>query len=387
MKVDRIYDSEDHVSLTGVQNGTRAVPPNTILIVVRGMILAKEFPVAMCKKTVTFNQDLKAVRVDPSLDNEFFYYWCKSSSYHILGTVDEAAHGTKRLQTDRFLEMDISIPPLPTQHRIASVLSTYDDLIENNTRRIKILEEMTRALYRAWFVEVDRSSWVEVKLGDICDYLSRGISPKYDDKSDFIVINQKCVRDHCVSLKEARRHKSHIPTDKIIRKYDVLINSTGVGTLGRVAQVLAPLSDCTVDSHVTIVRSSEKFDPHWFGMTLLSLERHFEDQGAGATGQTELARSRVFDTTICLAPTSIQNKFGLLVAPLRSATVALRDQSKNLRRTRDLLLPRLLSGEVDVSQVPLPAEAPEAEPEEAVTAERESTEPVKRGRGRPRKKG
>ncbi|MBN1311712.1 MAG: restriction endonuclease subunit S [Anaerolineae bacterium] len=154
MKSVRLREAEDHLTELGAQSDTRLVPPQTILIVVRGMALAKEFPVAMTTSQTAFNQDLKAiVPAIEQLDNEFLFYWLRGSADRILGIVDEAAHGTTRIQTDRLLSLPISLPPLSIQHRIASILSAYDDLIENNTQRIKALEAAAQALYREWFVE------------------------------------------------------------------------------------------------------------------------------------------------------------------------------------------------------------------------------------------
>ena len=152
MKVGRIHDAEDHLTPLGAKNGTRLVPENTILFVVRGMILARDFPIAMTKRTVAFNQDLKAAEPADFIDNEFLFHWFRANTYEILGRADEAGHGTKRIQTDRLLAMPISVPPLPVQRRIAGILSAYDELMENSQRRIRLLEAMARALYREWFV-------------------------------------------------------------------------------------------------------------------------------------------------------------------------------------------------------------------------------------------
>jgi type I restriction enzyme S subunit len=97
MKVDWIRDAEDHLTPLGAQNGTRVVPENTILIVVRGMILAREFPVAMTKRPVAFNQDLKAVKPADFIDNEYLFHWFRANAYEIVGRADEAGHGTKRI--------------------------------------------------------------------------------------------------------------------------------------------------------------------------------------------------------------------------------------------------------------------------------------------------
>ncbi|MBK8695443.1 MAG: restriction endonuclease subunit S [Deltaproteobacteria bacterium] len=153
MKCDRITDSEDHLTVEGASHGTRWAPVGSILIVVRGMILARELPIGLVMKPVTFNQDLKALEAIETLEPRFLYYWLKARTYDLLGAVDEAGHGTKRLQSDRLLSQPIRYPARSVQCRIADILAAYDDLIENNQKRIGILEEMAHALYREWFVE------------------------------------------------------------------------------------------------------------------------------------------------------------------------------------------------------------------------------------------
>ncbi len=84
--------------------------------------------------------------------------------------------------------------------------------------------------------------------------ISRGITPKYTDRSEQIVVNQKCIRNHSLDLSLARSHLPKSINDKWIKFGDLLINSTGDGTLGRSAQVWFEPNNLTVDSHVTIVR-------------------------------------------------------------------------------------------------------------------------------------
>lgn len=253
----------------------------------------------------------------------------------------------------------VPVPPRDVQDHIAGVLSAYDNLIENDARRIEILDEMARSSYREWFLDgrfpghdEPGRGWASVSLESVVTYINRGITPYYADDGPELVIGQKCVRDRRLSLEPARRHRTKVPPEKYVRRGDVLINSTGIGTLGRVAQVLEDVPACAVDAHVTIVRPSDSVDPHYFGLTLLAKESYFESQGAGATGQTELARARVAAAEVLLPPFTLQRRFGALVGPMRAAAASLAKRNVVLRNTRDLLLPRLFGGESDVSPTP-----------------------------------
>ena len=130
-------------------------------------------------------------------------------------------------------------------------------------------------------------------------FVNRGITPKYTEssQSSITVLNQKCIRDFQVSLEPARLHdcsKRKVTEGKELQKYDILINSTGVGTLGRVAQFFGETGSATVDSHITIVRPNiEKIDPVFLGYAVKAVQEIIEGFAAGSTGQTELSRDAV----------------------------------------------------------------------------------------------
>ena len=154
-------------------------------------------------------------------------------------------------------------------------------------------------------------NWKEEKLVDVTNYISRGITPKYTDcnKDSVVVVNQRCIRDGVVSLENARRHdlnKKKVNEDKYLRDFDILVNSTGVGTLGRVSQIHKLRELTTADSHVTIVRGDEKvIDKKYLGYSLKLKQPIIENMAEGSTGQTELSRSRLGDEIKIQFPESI----------------------------------------------------------------------------------
>lgn len=295
-----------------------------------------------------------------------FYAYCFRTPLvrHAL-TAQGGGTNINNLNQDILNALEVPLPPIDVQRRIAGILSAYDELIENSQRRIRILESMARALYREWFVHFRfpghethprvasslgdiPKGWEVKKLGELTAYLNRGLSPSYDDNGDSMVINQKCVRDQRLNLEPARRQSKPVPADKRVRFGDVLINSTGVGTLGRVAQVYQDLGECTVDTHVTIARPNPDTDLDFFGCTLFAHQETFDRLGVGATGQTELSRTSIANVQLVVPPTGVQSRFSETARPMRKAAITLATQIQNLRRTRDLLLPRLLSGQVEV---------------------------------------
>ena len=141
-----------------------------------------------------------------------------------------------------------------------------------------------------------KAAWEERPLGEVSTYLNRGVSPTYLEDGGICVLNQKCIRDHAVSFALSRRHDAAakaVAPERIIQEGDVLVNSTGTGTLGRVAQLReAPPEPTTVDSHVTIVRpKKDLIHSDFFGYMLVAIEEQLQAGGEGCGGQTELARA------------------------------------------------------------------------------------------------
>lgn len=155
--------------------------------------------------------------------------------------------------------------------------------------------------------------WEVKKLGEVCELITRGIAPKYLDNGGICVINQKCIRDHDINYQLSRRHNldaKSVPTERFIRVGDVLINSTGTGTLGRIAQVREePKEKTTVDTHVTIARPIPgKFYLDFFGYMLVKIENEIAQSGEGASGQTELSRKKVANSFYVTFPDSLEEQ-------------------------------------------------------------------------------
>ena len=145
------------------------------------------------------------------------------------------------------------------------------------------------------------------KLGNLITYISRGITPKYIDETNAentnpycIVLNQKCIRNYEVNILLARKNDlsiKKVSNDRRLRKFDILINSTGTGTLGRVAQYLDDSNlFVTIDAHITVIRpDSLKIDPMFMGYLLKSKQSIIEGMAQGSTGQTELYKDSLIN--------------------------------------------------------------------------------------------
>ena len=196
-----------------------------------------------------------------------------------------------------------------------------------------------------------KKGWQTKKLGEVCSFLNRGVSPIYVENGGIAVLNQRCVREHVVSFEVGRRHDVKakiVSNERLLKAGDVLVNSTGTGTLGRVAQLReSPPEPTTVDSHVTIVRpSSGLFIQDFFGYMLRDIEDELKKSGEGCGGQTELNRSVLAEKFVVRFPESLaeqQRIVGLLDQAFAGLATAQAHAEKNHQNARALFESHLQS--------------------------------------------
>ncbi|QCR87011.1 restriction endonuclease subunit S (plasmid) [Moraxella osloensis] len=300
------------------------------------------------------------------VDQRFLYHLFNSPLYR--GQVRGSASGATVRHTapGRIYDCSVSIPQdLATQKNISCLLDSIDELVENNNVITEKLDEILSSTYQEWFINFKFPNYEQVEFVDgipegwelksvskLTQLISRGITPKYNDESGkSIVINQKCIRDNKLNLELARRQDKEIPDSKLVQKGDVLINSTGAGTLGRVTQVHEALPDTTVDTHVTIVRPLQEISSAWFGAAISNIESYIETLGEGTTNQLELKREVIGRIDLVCPAIDIQNQFQKIVEPMQQQILNLMKQNTHLRKLKETLLPRLMSGELDVSKL------------------------------------
>lgn len=296
------------------------------------------------------------------LKSRWLYYWFTNPSTRAAMRQANRGASQQFIPLGALRALPIRVPTNEVvMRRVINILSTYDDLIENNRRRMTLLEESARLLYREWFVRlrfpgyehtpiVDGvpQGWEHKTLAQLTSFLKRGITPSYDDDAEGLVINQKCIREGRVNLELARNQSKEVKPERVLQIGDVLVNSTGEGTLGRVAQVKVALVNCTVDTHVTIVRPNEDIGRHYFGQAVMDWEPRFSTMGKGATNQTELSPAAIGENPILVPSHALLEQFEAFAEPLYEQVSNLTGQNQKLRAARDLLLPRLMSGELTV---------------------------------------
>ena len=283
-----------------------------------------------------------------------YYFHTPIGQYKLLSNASQVGVPALARPSSTFQQIKIEIPDIDTQKRVVKIILALQKKVDLNNAINDNLQQQAATVFHQWFVANPESEkWPSVTLGSLTSLVSRGIAPKYTDDSTQIVLNQKCIRDHYIDISLARRHNPKVINEKWLQYGDLLINSTGEGTLGRAAQVWFVPENMTVDSHVTIVRPK---DPHllfYIGLWGISHEREIEALHTGSTGQTELPRERVKAMELRLPDNDTLARFNAVIAPIVSLIITNQQENERLASVRDSLLPKLMSGEIDVSDIQL----------------------------------
>lgn len=354
-------DSRLHDTLKKKVPPERYVKPDDILINSTGAGTAGRIAqIEDVPSATTIDGHMTLIRSNGKVTQKFLGYALKAHQWEVL-QLDEGSTGQTELNRDRLLdEIMINYPvSFDEQNAIVGTLESIDRKLIVNEQLNDNLMQQAVAIFKSWFVEyspfdgIAPKEWKTVNLEKITALICRGIAPKYSNNSNQTVINQKCIRDHMIDLSQARTHTPKVINEKWLRFGDLLINSTGDGTLGRTAQVWFQPPNITVDSHVTIVRPAKENLIFYIGLWGILHEREIECLHTGSTGQTELPKERVKVLELHLPDNGTLDRFNTLIAPMAAAIVSKQNENNKLATLRDALLPKLMSGEIDVSAVQL----------------------------------
>jgi type I restriction enzyme, S subunit len=302
-----------------------------------------------------------------------FYAYCFRTSLIRQGlTASGGGTNISNLNQDILNALEVPFPPLPVQERIAGVLSAYDDLIENIQRRIRILEEIARALYREWFVEfrfpghekVSRiastigdipQGWEVKKLGDVVT-IDKGVSYNgaglTDDGNP--MVNLKNIEPGGGFRRDATKpYSGDFKPRHTVKSGDVVLANTDLTQAGNVvasAALIPPLGDdkpILISHHLFAVRPIKDIPPIFLYHHMLSEDfRGFARGFAIGTTVLGLPKEGVLNHVFACPPPSVVSEFMAHVSPMHELIETLHTRNEILRRARDLLLPRLLSGQL-----------------------------------------
>jgi type I restriction enzyme S subunit len=326
---------------------------------------SRKLPIAfMARGRFWVNNHAHIVKAKKGIaDDRFLIGWFAQAD--IKGYITGAAQ--PKLSQANLKRIVLSIPPLPTQRKIASILSAYDDLIENNTRRIAILEEMAQSIYREWFVnfrfpEHENAKFIDSPLGkiphgwrveklkNVAEVNARSIK-KGNEPDSINYIDIASVSTGSVDAVQAMSFSEAPGRARRIIRHGDIIWSTVRPNRKSYSLILNPLQNMIASTGFAVISGITA--PHSYLYYALTTDGFVGYLVSNATGSAYPAVSSAdFEKAAILIPsTNILQKFDEFVEPLLVSNYCFARKNTSLRTTRDLLLPKLISGQLDVEDI------------------------------------
>ncbi len=309
------------------------------------------------------------------LNSEYLMMWFKRPKFDRYARFKSHGSAHEFFDLGEMYDVQLPIPSIEKQQEVVNEYNTITNRILLNKQLNQKLEETAQALYKYWFVdfefpnkegkpykssggkmmyneELDKEiplGWEVDELINKSSLLKRGISPKYAINDGITVINQRCIRDNTVDLAFSRLHDTNqkiVPTEKILKTMDVLVNSTGTGTLGRVGVIKKMESEMTVDSHVTIVRANNNLSKFYLASFLSNNEATIVELGEGSTGQTELSRTNLGEMLLIVPTLNIQELFEEKAKMILEHIQSIESYKPHLLELKNLVLSKMTKVEV-----------------------------------------
>lgn len=325
-------------------------------------------------------------RVQP----RFLYHFLTSAqTTSWLQHLAESRSGTfPQITFDQVAELELMLPSLPIQEEIAGFLDAIDDKVELIRRMNETLEAIARSLFRSWFVDFvpvrakfegrdpglpkgiadlfpdsfDTSElgeipdgWEIKSVADICKSVTRGVTPSYQEGTGRFIINQRVNRGTQLdwsALKELTLTLD-VPDDRYAKRWDVLVNCLGEGTLGRTHYFKGVSDIYAVDQHMSICRATTIGGGAYLYQILACPEgqERIESLKTGSTGMTMFNISKLREFQLLWPGDTLVEEYFKTVEPIWTRVARNEEETGTLTTLRDTLLPKLISGELRIANV------------------------------------
>lgn len=300
------------------------------------------------------------------IDKQYLYYLLLTMRPYF----DNLSYGAaiQNINTTILSKTKIEVPGIQSQEKIGLMLSAYDNLIENNNKRIKLLEQMAENLYKEWFVRFRfpgyedvtfengiPKEWQKVKLEDVLSKIATGLNPRKNfvlGEGENFYVTIKNMADNTVYLDDKCDKVNDDAIIKINKRSDLKTGDllfSGIGTIGRVCLIDIPTDNWNISESVFTMRANQKISSKFLYMLLLSQDvQNYCQSRANGSAQKGIRMGDLRKYTFLLPTKNTMTNFTDQISPILRNVSLLRKENKNLIQQRDMLLPRLMSGKLEV---------------------------------------
>lgn len=347
-----ILDNSEYITEEGLKKSSaKVLPINSVIMALYGKGTAGR--VGLLKFEATTNQACCAMICKDRIKSEYLYYYLLS----IQPQIELLANGSvqQNLSKEILADYDINVPKnYQDLKNIVWILKNIDQKIENNKSINKNLYNIIEARFKHYVK--DFSNLDKVVLSDYCNDIIRGFNSKYVEKSNLINLNQKVNKGDILEKQYFKylNDDIEVPKEKFAKRKDVLLNSLGDGTLGRVHYYNENTDNVIIDQHITIIRSDENKLPSSYIYQYLKCgagQYHLNSLISGSTGMLMLNISHIRNLELPILPQKELFEFDNFAKDLFDKISSNTKEIEKLQKLRDTLLPKLMSGEIDVSKI------------------------------------
>ena len=358
----RIYETESYISKDGLDNSSaKMIPQNSVIVAMYGQGDTAG-RVAINKIPLTTNQACCNLIIDETKACYEFVYYQLVTPYEKMVSLKNGG-AQPNLNAAIIKSMEIKLPPLKTQRYIADILSSYDNLIENNQKQIKLLEEATQRLYKEWFVDlrfpghentkiVDGlpEGWQYEKLGDLVKTTSGG-TPSRRKSEYYVNGNIRWIKTKELNDRFIFETEEHITEDavknssaKVLPEGALIVAMYGatIGKIGITAAEMACNQACCA-----FISFDDMISKEYLYCWLMDNREYLVSQGKGAA-QSNLSQEMIRNFSLLCPDKKVIKNFTEIVTTMLENKRVLENKILMLSKARDDLLPKLMSEEVEV---------------------------------------
>ncbi|MEY8357796.1 restriction endonuclease subunit S [Anaerotruncus colihominis] len=355
LKSERITTSDLFISDEGLKMGSKIAPCGSILLLTRGSGLFNDIPIGLVEREVAFNQDIKCISSCSDVENKFVFYWLISQKSYLMAKVGVTGIGAGKFDLDFLQKLEVPIPSRQERKQIVAIVDALSDKIELNRRINDNLEQQVMALFHQIFDE-SNSNRKNIRADEYFN-ISIGKTPPRKEPQWFSDNPSDCVWVSISDMGSCGLYiegSSEYLTRDAVKKFNVKIvpdNTVILSfklTIGRVA-----ITDGCMTTNEAIAHF--KTDKPEINEYLYCYLKNFNFQTMGSTSSIATAvNSKIIKGMLFVIPTDKElENFHNIAAPLFTMIKSNQRESKHLSELRDILLPKLMSGEIDVSAIQL----------------------------------
>lgn len=357
----RIYDTESYISQEGLDNSSaKLIPENSVIVAMYGQGDTAG-RVAINKVPLATNQACCNLIINETKADYRYIYYILSALYDKLVSLKNGG-AQPNLNASIIKNLEINIPSLLKQHHIADMLSNYDNLIENNQKQIKLLEEAAQRLYKEWFVELHfpgyesaiivdgvPASWTKRKIESFGNIITgktptTNIDSYYNGNIPFVKIPDMHGVIYPIETEVSLTSEgANTQKNKFIPKDSIMVSC--IATVGLVN---ISVENCQTNQQINSLVLNDIKDLYYVYFCAKELKALLDGVGSNGATMTNVNKSKFANIEVVYPTSSLVDSFYDFCKPIFDKIFKLSNMVIRLKQSRDLLLPKLMSGEIEV---------------------------------------